>query len=91
MDDLRTLADAGDRIAGCRLAELLAEQDRAEEAIAVLRALPAGPGTHNLLVRLLLAEGHIEEVRALAYEGDVYARSRLAELFAEQGRVEELR
>ncbi|MET9519721.1 hypothetical protein [Streptomyces sp. NPDC002994] len=91
MDDLRALADAGDWIAGCRLAELLAEQDRTEEAIAVVRALPVGSGTRKLLVRLLLQSGHIEEVRARAYEGDVYARSRLAELFAEQGRVEELR
>ncbi|MGW7198008.1 hypothetical protein [Streptomyces chryseus] len=89
-DELRARARAGDRSAGCRLAELLAGQGRVEEAIAVLRGLPSGPAVRNSLIRLLLRAGHIEEVRAMAYAGDINARSWLAELFAEQGRFEEL-
>ncbi|GGX05529.1 hypothetical protein [Streptomyces chryseus] len=90
-DELRARARAGDRSAGCRLAELLAGQGRVEEAIAVVRALPSGAAVRNLLIRLLLRAGHIEEVRAMAYAGDINARSWLAELLAAQGRIDDLR
>jgi hypothetical protein len=88
---LRRLAAAGDPYAAARLADLLAEQGRAEDALAVFRAL-ADAGDQDAEVRLadLLAEhGRVEELRERAGTGHPDTALRLAELLADRGGTEE--
>jgi thioredoxin-like negative regulator of GroEL len=94
---LRTRADAGDGYARNRLAELLVQHGRLDEAIAIWRPrADTGDGhARNRLAELLVRQGRLDEPiaiwRAHADAGDGHARNRLAELLARQGRVDELR
>jgi tetratricopeptide (TPR) repeat protein len=86
--------ETGEKDALDQLIKLLRAQDRVEEAITFLQARPEEndyTGWH-LLVHLLLVQGRIEDVRTMA--GDSrrpYARALVTGVFAEQGRIEELR
>nr|WP_239066917.1 NACHT domain-containing protein [Actinomadura bangladeshensis] len=94
-DELHRRADQGDYVAAWVLAEWLAQEGRAEEAIAVLRArVEQDPqGTTWGLVDLLAQEGRTSEaitfLRGRADQGDRAAAWRLADLLAEEGRAEE--
>jgi len=93
----RQAADAGDANAAIMVADLLVEQGRVDEAIAVLRQhADAGDGyAAERLADLLVEQGRVDEAIAVlrqhADAGDGYAAQRLADLLVEQGRVEELR
>lgn len=76
------------------LIELLVEQGRADQAITFLRAYTHERIEWYLLAHLLLVQGRVEELQAMAYEkqgfrGDL--RSAVAGIFAEQGMIDELR
>ena len=76
-----------------KLVDLLVDQSRIDEAIAVLRS-PADTGDWFAAVRLahMLADhGHVTELRQRARAGDMPAASRLAAMLAQQDRLEELR
>ena len=93
LDELRARADAGDRFAALRLADLLAEQNDLDE----LRArADAGDGTAALrLADLLVARGDLDGaaqiLRARADVGDRTAALRLADLLVARGDLDELR
>jgi len=94
-EHLRVRADAGDREAAWRLAELLDGQGRVDEAIAVLQ-VRADAGDKNAawrLAELLDGQGRVDEAIAVlqvrADAGDKNAAWRLAGLLASQGRVDE--
>lgn len=74
--------------------ELLRAQGRIEEAITFLQARPDEndyAGWH-LLVHLLLLQGRVEDVRAMAGDSKrSYAHTSVTGILAEQGRIEELR
>ncbi|MBW4704654.1 hypothetical protein [Micromonospora sp. RL09-050-HVF-A] len=90
---LQLQADAGDRHAAVRLADLLVEQGHVDEAIDTLR-VRADAGDQYAAVRLVdlfVEQGRVDELRICASTGDQYAAVRLVDLFVEQGRVDELR
>jgi len=92
LDELRARADDGDTYAAFRLATLLEERGRTDEAIDLIRAC-ADAGDNGARVRLadLLAEhGHIEELRVRADAGDEESANRLSHLLARQGSIDEL-
>jgi thioredoxin-like negative regulator of GroEL len=97
VDELRARANNGDRPAAYRLADLLAEQGRPEEALAVMQArVNAGDRYAAYKVADLLANlGRAEEALAIprsrADAGDSDAAHRLANLLARLERVDELR
>ncbi|MEU9210757.1 hypothetical protein AB0D27_23110 [Streptomyces sp. NPDC048415] len=81
-----------DRDAREQLIALLRAQGRMDEAIAALDTHPNEFAEWHLLVHLLLAQGRIEEVRAMVDDQRrAHARSAIADIFAEEGMVEELR
>ncbi|MET8145660.1 NACHT domain-containing protein [Sphaerisporangium sp. NPDC005288] len=94
---LRARADQGDDAAARQLAELLAGEGRAEEAITILRVRADQGHRHTArqLAELLVREGRAEEaiafLRVRADQGDDAAARQLVELLAREGRAEELR
>lgn len=88
IDQLRTMAEAGSFDAASRLAHLLAEQDRVDEAIAFLRTHPDALWLQHEIANLLAINGRTDELRELA-ASDRYAARRLADLLTEQGRLDE--
>ena len=87
----RHAAEVGGAFARVRLGELLADQDRTDEAINELREAVTADDTdaRPRLVKLLADNGRADELRELAAIGDTYARVRLAELLADNGRADE--
>ncbi|NUW39577.1 tetratricopeptide repeat protein [Nonomuraea rhodomycinica] len=83
----------GDLPAVDRLAHLLAEHGRMEEAIALLTSQADAGNRYAAqdLADLLVRYGREDQLRARADAGDRFALHRLADLVAEQGREEELR
>ena len=94
LDELRARADAGDGSTAFRLASLLAERGDLDEAIQTLDARAAAgdlderPGR---ILSLLYGRDDLDELRARADAGDVYAARQLALLLADRGDLQELR
>ncbi|MDQ1678685.1 MAG: hypothetical protein QOC93_3829 [Actinomycetota bacterium] len=90
-------ADAGDTVAGLRLAYMLAAQGHTGEAIELLRtyadADAGDPDAGYRLAGLLATHGHTDEVielfRTRADAGDAEARDWLADLLAAQGHTDD--
>ena len=89
----RHAADAGDRDAAMRLAELLKKRGELDEAEQILRArVDAGDGYAAERLAILLADrGDLDELRARADAGDEDAAERLAILLADRTDLDELR
>jgi hypothetical protein len=84
---LRARYDAGDRYAGAKLADLLAESSDRDGAEHILRDL-ADTGDWSAgqdLDRLLYERGDLDGLRARADAGDEFAAAKLARLQAERG------
>ncbi|HZM74939.1 MAG TPA: NACHT domain-containing protein [Candidatus Limnocylindrales bacterium] len=96
---LRVLAGAGDGYAMWRLADLLVAQGRVDEAVTAIRALAdAGSAkARGLLADLLAGKGCVQEAIAILADRvgtdptDEHATARLADLFALQDRMADLR
>ncbi len=76
------------------LIELLVEQGSADQAITFLRAYTHERIEWSLLAHLLLVQGRVEELQAMAYDKQGFrgaSRSAVAGIFAEQGMIDELR
>ena len=89
----RRAADAGDRAAAVRLAELLADRGDLDEAVQMLRA-PADAGDRHatgILAGLLVGRGDLDELRARADAGDRLAAEGLTGLLVGRGDLDELR
>lgn len=93
VDQLRSLADAGDDHARRELASWLSDRARTEEAIEVIRPLAdAGDDVAELWLVRWLAEGdHLDELRQRTSRGSYYAPPELARLLAEHDMYDELR
>ena len=97
VEELQERADAGDGSAANRLAGLLAEQGRVDDAITALwQRADAGDGSAAYRAAELLAEQDrvddmITIMRRPADAGDLTAANWLADLLAKRGRVEDLR
>ena len=89
----RRRAEAGDWLAADRLADLLAKQDRVDEAIDVLRVFAdAGDSVAaGRLTELLVRRGSMDELRTRADAGDWVATGQLVELLIRRGSIDELR
>jgi hypothetical protein len=85
----RHAANAGNKFAASRLADLLAWRSDVTE----LRMLADAGFEYAVgrLVQLLAKQNNVGELRARADRGDGYAADRLFHLLAEQGRIEEVR
>src|SRR6266540_128170 len=81
------LASSGDEAAARRLADLLVAQDRAREAIVVLRPFA---GVAHVAAGLLVNHGRLDLLRQRAATGDWPANIRLADLAANTGDVDQL-
>jgi thioredoxin-like negative regulator of GroEL len=94
IDELRARADKdkGDFWAASYAADLLVEQNRTDEALAVLRAhADAGDGyAAQRLAQLLATHGRVEELRTRADAGDWEAASALTKLLAERRDLDQL-
>ncbi|MFI6485509.1 CDC27 family protein [Nonomuraea sp. NPDC050663] len=96
---LQASTDTGDAHLSKQLAHLLADllidQDRIAEAITALPA-PPDPDSYGddrvalKLTGLLVEQGRIEDLRALANTGYDHADRKLSQLLAAQGRIEDL-
>ncbi|GAA0713276.1 hypothetical protein GCM10010199_12180 [Dactylosporangium roseum] len=85
IDVLRRHVDAHVPKAVRRLADLLAEHGRTDEAVEVLQA----HGSAAFVADLLRAHGNIDQLQALAAAGDERAAIELAELHIERNLLEE--
>lgn len=92
---LYACARQGDSVGLGRIADRLVEEDRVEEAIAMLGAWAdhddsGTAASASLKLATLLAEhGRVEELRTRADAGDAHAFTILANLLERQGRIEE--
>ncbi|GAA2767447.1 hypothetical protein GCM10010103_64890 [Streptomyces paradoxus] len=91
----RALDDDGSSLGAWRLAELLADPGRVEDALAVLRTYADLPlpwvwtiWADRRLIEVLFDHGRVDELRFRAARSNAAAR-RLADLLAQRGRVEE--
>jgi transcriptional regulator with XRE-family HTH domain/tetratricopeptide (TPR) repeat protein len=80
---------AGSARAGLRWADLLYLQDRTAEALEVLGQVKTDDATLRT-VRMLVAAGRVDELRAGADAGDHTAAHKLVDMLARQGRIDEL-
>jgi hypothetical protein len=89
VDVLRAWGDAAD--AGEMLAGLLIKLSRVEEAIDALRAAADADDltTTHRLAELLAEQGHFDELRERAKDGDTYAALRLADDMIAHARTDE--
>src|SRR6266542_3166237 len=76
------LASSGDEAAARRLADLLVAQDRAREAIVVLRPFAGVAHVAAGLLGLLVRDGDLDGLRGLAAQGDLVAAAQLVALLA---------
>jgi tetratricopeptide (TPR) repeat protein len=94
VDELRTRADAGDEEASEQLVQLLAAQGLVDE-LRTRADADAGDWTAMSLVDWLADQGRVDEaihqLRLRADAGGPAFAKRLAQLLADQGRVDELR
>jgi predicted negative regulator of RcsB-dependent stress response len=96
IDDLTEQANTGDVFAIARLAELLAEQGRTDEAIAVRRSqagIGVKPGIRQL-AQQLAENGHVEDAIAVlrkhfGTQVELYTVTELARYLAEKGHAED--
>jgi len=84
------LASSGDEAAARRLADLLVAQDRAREAIVVLRPFAGVAHVAAGLLGLLVRDGDLDGLRGLAAQGDLVAAAQLVALLAGDD-IDELR
>ncbi|MEV4020668.1 hypothetical protein AB0J35_60355 [Nonomuraea angiospora] len=91
-DELRALADEGNRFAVTRMAEHIAADGRVDEALSLLHSLIESGDTdaRQTMLRLLEAHGRLTELQVLAEAGDDAARLRLLGLLEKRGRLTEL-
>jgi hypothetical protein len=89
---LKVRLEVGEKDARDQLIGLLTEQGRADQAVTFLRAHAHEDVEWQLLARLLLVQGRVEELQALANEDRrPDSRSSVAAIFAEQGMIDEVR
>ena len=83
----RHAADAGDRTAAFRLAELLAQRGDLNEAVQILRPLADADswGAALQLAEVLAQRGDLGELSSRADRGDLFAARQLARLLTERG------
>ncbi|WP_212992214.1 tetratricopeptide repeat protein [Actinoplanes auranticolor] len=93
MNVLRAPAADGDLPAARQLADMLARQGRVDEAIDVLRPFAAefADDRYNSgeLPALLAKYGRVDDLRALAGDGNWHAAHHLADIRAREGRLDE--
>ena len=74
-----------------RLARALEKSGNVDEAVEVLQTCAAvWEGCAEVLVNMLAEHGRVDELRSLSVRGNDLATWKLADLFAEQGRAQEL-
>ena len=89
LEQMRMRAMTGEKDAALRLAKMLAEQGRLDEAIAILvpHMQVGDRATQYELARLLAREGRVDQLRHRAEGSDRMAAERLVDVLAGQGRV----
>jgi hypothetical protein len=92
IEELRARGDRGNLWAASHAADLLVEQNRTDEALALLRAhADAGHGyAAQQLAQLLATHGRVIELRTRADAGDWEAASALTKLLAERRDLDQL-